>query len=352
MRPSHMALILTTGMVLSFAALYHLVSGSPILSANKTKGEKPMAQRVQKSEDEWKNLLTLKQYRVMRQGGTEAPFSGKYNMFFEDGIYHCASCGTPLFASDTKYDHGCGWPSFTSPIDEKNIEYRDDYSLVMRRTEIRCAACGAHLGHVFDDGPMPARTRYCINSVSLDFHSEDKSTGDQEREKRSAGKPPINEEAAIPEQEVATFAAGCFWGVEDKFSHVKGVLATAVGYTGGQTENPTYQQVCSDRTGHAEAVQVTYDPSQVSYEELLRVFFSIHDPTQLNRQGSDVGTQYRTTIFYHNDKQKVAAQKMIQELEKSGRFGKSIVTQLVPAPKFYRAEEYHQSFYEKNYRRQ
>jgi peptide-methionine (S)-S-oxide reductase len=145
----------------------------------------------------------------------------------------------------------------------------------------------------------------------------------------------------------ATFAAGCFWGVEDAFRQVKGVTSTAVGYIGGRTKDPNYKQVCSDGTGHAEAVEVEFDPSKVSYPELLAVFFQSHDPTQLNRQGPDYGSQYRSAIFYHDAAQEVAAQEAKAALEKSGIFKKPIVTQIAPAPEFYRAEDYHQQYFEK-----
>jgi len=147
--------------------------------------------------------------------------------------------------------------------------------------------------------------------------------------------------------EKATFAAGCFWGVEAAFAKVPGVVSTQVGYTGGHTENPTYKQVCTDKTGHGEAVEVTYDPAKISYQQLLDVFWSIHDPTTLNRQGPDVGTQYRSAIFYHNKDQQAAAEASKRNLEKSGRFDKPIVTEITPASKFYRAEQYHQRYFEK-----
>lgn len=146
----------------------------------------------------------------------------------------------------------------------------------------------------------------------------------------------------------ATFGAGCFWGVETAFRQVKGVLSTAVGYSGGTFKDPTYHDVCTGRTGHAEVVEVEYDPSKVSYEELLAVFWNIHDPTTLNRQGPDVGTQYRSAIFFHNPEQEVAAKASKEQLQHSGRFKKPIVTELTPAAPFYRAEEYHQRYLEKH----
>jgi len=147
--------------------------------------------------------------------------------------------------------------------------------------------------------------------------------------------------------EQATFAAGCFWGVEAAFRQLKGVVATTVGYTGGTLKNPSYQDVCTDKTGHAEVVQVEYDPSQVSYDDLLSVFWANHDPTQLNRQGPDFGTQYRSAIFFHDAQQEAAARASKEKLESSGQYKRPIVTQIVPAAEFYRAEEYHQQYLEK-----
>ncbi len=146
----------------------------------------------------------------------------------------------------------------------------------------------------------------------------------------------------------ATFAAGCFWGIEYKFNRGKGVINTIVGYTGGHFKNPSYEDVCSDKTGHAEAVQVEYDPSKVSYEELLDIFWNIHDPTQWHRQGPDIGSQYRSAIFYHNEEQKKAAIASKEKLEKSGKYKKPIVTEIKPASTFYKAEEYHQKYWLKN----
>ncbi len=145
--------------------------------------------------------------------------------------------------------------------------------------------------------------------------------------------------------EKATFAAGCFWGVEDAFRQVPGVVDAQAGYTGGHTRNPTYQEVCSDTTGHAEAVEVTFDPAQVSYDQLLEVFWNIHDPTQVNRQGPDVGSQYRSAIFFHSPEQEAAARASKKRLEQSGRLQRPIATEIVPAQEFWRAEEYHQQYF-------
>ncbi len=145
----------------------------------------------------------------------------------------------------------------------------------------------------------------------------------------------------------ATFGAGCFWHVEDLFSKIKGVKSTKVGYTGGNLTNPTYEEVCTDRTGHAEAVEVEYDPNEISYQELLDVFWNSHDPTTLNRQGPDIGIQYRSSIFFHNESQKQDAEKSKEKLDSSGKFSKNIVTEIVPSPEFYKAEEYHQKYIQK-----
>jgi peptide-methionine (S)-S-oxide reductase len=146
----------------------------------------------------------------------------------------------------------------------------------------------------------------------------------------------------------ATFGAGCFWHVEDLFRKTKGVTSTKAGYTGGNLTNPTYEEVCTDKTGHAEAVEVEYDPNEISYDELLEIFWNNHDPTSLNRQGPDVGIQYRSSIFFHDESQKQTAQKSKEKLNSSGKFSKSIVTEIVPSPEFYKAEDYHQKYFQKH----
>jgi len=308
---------------------------APTRSAQLT-GDQDMTKKIKRSDKEWKAALTPEQFEVMRKCGTERPFTGKYNDFWETGMYVCAGCGTPLFLSGTKYDHGTGWPSFTAPADESNLEYRDDYSLLVKRVEVRCATCGAHLGHVFDDGPEPTYLHYCINSAALGFAPEAKT--------EAAG--PAGKVAAATE--TATFAAGCFWGVEYRLSRLPGVVSTVVGYTGGKTVDPSYEDVCTDKTGHAEAVQVTFDPAKVGYADLVRHFFSIHDPTQVDRQGPDKGTQYRSAIFYHGEAQRLEARKVMDELGASKKFKKPLATELVQATAFYRAEEHHQKYFEKH----
>ncbi len=259
--------------------------------------------------------LTPEEERVILRQGTEPPFSGRYWRHAEDGSYVCRQCGQALFTSDQKFDSECGWPSFDEAIPGTVRERPDPDG---RRTEIVCARCGGHLGHVFRGERLTDKnTRFCVNSLSLAFE------------------PPVET------TETAVFAGGCFWGVEAFFKTVPGVLSAESGYTGGHTERPTYEDVCTDRTGHAEAVRVVFDPGRVSYEALARLFFEIHDPTQLNRQGPDQGTQYRSAVFYQDERQKEIAADLTRHLKD---LGWPVVTTLEPLTRFYRAEEYHQDY--------
>jgi peptide methionine sulfoxide reductase msrA/msrB len=282
-----------------------------------------------KSDSEWQKILTPEQFAVTRLKGTEQPFSGNCPIppKGQNGIYQCVGCKTDLFKHETKFESQTGWPSFWEPISELNIRLVPDNSLGMERIEVLCARCGAHLGHVFEDGPGSNGKRYCINAVALNLAVLER----------------------LAQVEKATFAAGCFWGVEAVFRELigKGVISTRVGYSGGHFENPTYKDVCSDKTGHAEAVEIIYDPGKISYEELLEGFFNIHDPTTPDRQGPDLGSQYRSAIFFHTSKQEKLARQFIEKLERSKRFKNKIVTEVVKAGEFYPAEEYHQLYYQK-----
>lgn len=296
---------------------------------------------------ELRKLLTPEQYRIMKENGTERPFANEYWDNHADGIYVDRISGKPLFSSKDKFDSGTGWPSFTQPVAKGTLKEISDSSHGMTRTEIRSASSDSHLGHVFEDGPKPTGLRYCMNSASLRFvpvaNLEKEGFGEFLPQ---FGKTPTAKTAATQEQKLATaiFAAGCFWGVEETFRQLEGVKSTSVGYTGGHVKDPNYKQVCTDTTGHAEAVKIEYDPAVVSYDKLLNVFWENHNPTQVNRQGPDYGTQYRTAIFFTTPEQEKEAKASKEALAKSGKWTNPIATQIVPAVEFYPAEDYHQQY--------
>lgn len=262
--------------------------------------------------------LSDEEKRVIIDKGTERPFSGKYWNTFDSGVYLCRQCNAPLYLSRSKFESDCGWPSFDDALPHAIQRQADPDG---RRTEIVCTSCKGHLGHVFEgEGFTPTNTRHCVNSVSLLFSA-----------------------AADPRR--AIFAGGCFWGIDYMFRSAKGVISTRSGYTGGSTANPTYADVCSGDTGHAESVEVIYDASQVTYEHLARLFFEIHDPAQKNRQGPDVGSQYRSAVFYLDDSQRDIANRLVEELERGGL---DVATELVPAGDFWPAEEHHQNYIAKH----
>jgi len=265
--------------------------------------------------------LTQEEKQILKNKGTEAPFSGEYNDFFEAGIFICRACKTPLYESNTKFNSGCGWPSFDDEIENAIVRY-EDLSGGRARTEICCAKCDGHLGHVFIGEQITEKnTRHCVNSLSLQFK-------------------------AYTNLEKATFGAGCFWQVEKIFKATTGVYLSSVGYMGGNTENPTYEEVCKGQTNHAEVVHIHFNADIISYDEVLEIFWNNHNPTTKNRQGLDVGTQYRSVVFFHSEEQMKIVESSLKQQSKNWK--NPIVTQIISAEKFYRAEEYHQNYLNKN----
>lgn len=354
------ALLLT---VCGFGALF-VLGGEPGWAKAKPKtsevvvqgkwSEARMSDFKKPSKEELKAKLTPDQFRVTQEEGTEPAFRNEFWDNKKEGIYVDLVSGEPLFSSIDKYDSGTGWPSFVRPLEEANIKTREDKHLFFQsRTEVRSKLGDSHLGHVFPDGPAPTGLRYCMNSNALKFIPKEqmKEAGYEKYlslfetkktpEGKKKGQGPVSTEVAI-------LAGGCFWGMEEIIRKIPGVQDTIVGYTGGFVEGPTYEVVKTGKTGHAEAIQITFDPKVLSYETLLEWFFKMHDPTTKNRQGNDVGTQYRSAIFYADDAQKASAEKVIAVTDKSGKWKSKIVTEVVPAKPFYPAEDYHQDYLVKN----
>ena len=281
------------------------------------------------------NNLTKDEARVIEYKGTERAFTGEYTDNKSAGTYICRKCNAQLYFSGDKFESHCGWPSFDDEIEDAVVRVPDADG---RRTEIVCANCDGHLGHVFlNEGYTAKNTRHCVNSISMVFMPE----GDPLPMKIESYKKAESQSGT----ETAYLASGCFWGTEYHLQKMPGVISTTVGYTGGTVKNPSYKEVCTGRTGHAEAVKVVFDPSKVSYREIAKMYFETHDPTQVDRQGPDVGTQYRSEIFYVNKNQRKVAKELVGILEGKGL---DVATGITPASEFYEAENYHQDYYKNN----
>lgn len=310
----------------SFFLLLVTSCNAQIGSENMTNQEKPNTIEY--------NKLTEAEKRIILQKGTEYPNTGEYNKHYEDGTYICRQCNQQLYKSSSKFNSNCGWPSFDDEIDGAVNRILDSDG---RRTEIVCSNCKGHLGHVFIGENFTAKnTRHCVNSISMKFIPKEQSI------------PEIITSKEVTELDTITFGAGCFWCVEVLFQKLKGVSHVESGYAGGKIKNPTYKMVCQGNTGSVEVAQLVYDPKIISTETLIDIFFHVHDPTTLNRQGNDAGEQYRSVIFYHSSQQKEIAKNVLKRIDSSKLWNEPIVTTIESIYNYSIAEDYHQNYYNNN----
>ncbi len=327
------------GKVLGLALMAFACGAIPTEGWNMKEFKKP-------GKEELKKRLTPIQYEVTQQEGTERPFSNEYWNEKREGIYVDVVSGEPLFSSKDKYDSKTGWPSFTRPLVAENLVEHQDRKLFAVRTEIRSRLAQSHLGHVFDDGPAPTGLRYCMNSAALRFIPKQNLAQEGYAEFESQ----FGKQDARSAVAKAVFAGGCFWCMEPPFDALveKGVIETRVGYTGGRGINPSYEEVSGGGTGHREAIEITYDPARIGFEQLLSVFWMNVDPLDGVGQFCDKGHQYTSAIFYAAEEQKKMSLKSLDSIKSKIREKGKIATEILPAGTFYSAEEYHQDYYLKN----